>query len=90
MSNAVVVNVHARAKDPHGRFYDREMKRKGESNDWVGPYMEHLKIIYADTAEPLDLGAKVLHVATDDDYSPNIKEVITEISDYYNTLRGTQ
>jgi len=81
--HAHVINLHARAKNEHQRFYDREMNREGHSNEWVAEHMAHLEKIYQDSAEPLELGVECIEVDTNDGFVPGMQELVTLIEAKY-------
>lgn len=83
-SQSFAVNVHARAKNEHQRFYEREMNREGHSSDWVDDHMKVLDAIYEQTVDPLDLGIPIIEVDTNDGYNPAIADIVAQLKKLYD------
>lgn len=82
---AHVVNVHARAKNEHQRWLDRENARESrDSKDWINGHLPTLHKVYDSAVNPLDIGVKVIEVDCNDGYYPQISDLVAMIEDDYD------
>lgn len=86
-SRAVVINVHARAKNEHERFVEREKQRAGWSHEWLMPHKARLDEIYDQVVEPLALDVPLIEVDATNGYDPPLEEVVRRIREIYQDTR---
>jgi chloramphenicol 3-O-phosphotransferase len=85
---ARLVNVHCRAENEHERFYAREVQRNGGKSAWLDNHMEHLKKIYSQAVDPLDLQCQLIEVDATKDYKPSLADIAAQIGDRNKSLEG--
>lgn len=81
---AHVINVHARAKNEHQRWLDRENARESrDSKEWIDGHLPTLHKVYESAVDPLEIGVKIIEVDCNDGYNPEIPDIVAMIeSDY--------
>jgi adenylate kinase family enzyme len=88
ISNAMVINVHTRAKNEHDRFVQREKQREGWSDEWVDSHITTLDEVYDRAVDPLDLGVPLIEVDATDGYDPPLAEIARQIRTIYTDTRA--